>query len=171
MNRAFERVQGVLVWAGAIAVFSIMAITFMDVVLRALAKPFVAALDATELLMVVAVWGGGLYATMRKSHVRIELLGLDSKPVANACLNIVSSFIMLLMLLMVTGVTFYKGLDMVYRLKQVTVNVSIPVFPFFFFMSLASLAASVEVIRQITGLVRSMPTASAGAVKTGHPPA
>jgi TRAP-type C4-dicarboxylate transport system permease small subunit len=69
----------ILYWATGVVLFSMMLLTFADVVMRSLFhNPIGAALEVTEILMAFVVFGGMPLVSMRNQHISIALFKVSN---------------------------------------------------------------------------------------------
>lgn len=86
-----ERLDGLLGYVGAVVLFAMMGLTFVDVVLRYLFnKPVRGAFEITELLMVVLIYAGLPLVSRNDMHVTTDLVDRYlSRPVKRALAAVV----------------------------------------------------------------------------------
>jgi TRAP-type transport system small permease protein len=75
MRRAVDAIDGLLKWTGALVLFAMMILTFVDVVMRdLLASPLYGAFEITELLLVILIFAGLPLVTRAGEHVTLDTL-------------------------------------------------------------------------------------------------
>ena len=75
MRRAVDAIDGLLKWTGALVLFAMMVLTFIDVVMRDLmASPVHGAFEITELLLVVLIFAGLPLVSRAGEHVTLDTL-------------------------------------------------------------------------------------------------
>jgi TRAP-type C4-dicarboxylate transport system permease small subunit len=75
MRRAVAALDGLLKWAGALVLFAMMILTFIDVVMRDLLEsPLYGSFEITELLLVVLIFVGLPLVSRAGEHVTLDTL-------------------------------------------------------------------------------------------------
>lgn len=134
---------------GCFALFAMMCITVVDVVGRyAFNSPMLGAFEITEFLVLVTVFSFLGYAQSEKSHVTVDILvNLFSKKKQNY-IDLFNYTISFILILLVSWKGFEKAIE-AFGTGEKPMNLSVPDYPFVFFMSFGCAVMCVELIRDV----------------------
>lgn len=134
---------------GALALFLMMALAFFDVLFRYfLNSPISGAKDLTELLMILVVFCSVAYTQVQKGHVGIDLL-VDKFPKNwGIVIRVITYMLSIGVFALVSWRTFVEALLFKQR-HIVSMELEIPIYPFFFVISLGCIVLTVVLIRDL----------------------
>jgi tripartite ATP-independent transporter DctM subunit len=134
---------------GALALLFMMLISFADVLMRYFFNnPISGSTEITEILMVLMVFLAISYTQMKKGHVGIDLFPKKLPPSWQIVLSIVVNSCSLSIFALIAWRNFETALLFLER-KQVTMELGIPIFPFFLVISLGCIMLCVVLLRDL----------------------
>ena len=146
----FSRTLGIV---GSVALFAMMCLTAADVVGRYFFnKPIVGAFELIEFLVLILIFSFVGYTQHSKSHVTVEIfMAAFPGKVRFWCLmfNHVVCFCLMSLIAWMGAVTAFEMI----KTGESSQNLSLPNYPFVFFLSLGCMVLSIEYLRDILRLL------------------
>jgi TRAP-type C4-dicarboxylate transport system permease small subunit len=152
IGRVLERITHKLYWGMAlVAAAVIMLMTLLitaDVIGRyTLNSPIEGAGEMVELMMVVVVFFGIGYRTLQRGHVAVDVLSLHFSKRTNAILDVMFLWISAIIVGLITWRLGLKGWESAIDIsRNITLQLEIPTFPFYWIASLGSLLTCIAMI-------------------------
>lgn len=145
VNKAFDKISRICVWFGAIMLFLIVVMIFVDVIMRYIFNsPIPGQQELAELGTVVVVYFGLPFTTRHRGHVRVETipdkLSLNVKSILYGVLDLVCCAF----LVFVTIKVFQQAGNLAKTPSNATLILRIPNFYVYYLASLGSVIAAVE---------------------------
>ena len=141
-----------LSFLGAFSLFCMMGLTVADVVLRYVFNaPILGAFELTEYLVLILIFSFLGFTQASKSHVSVDLLVDRLSPKAQAVINLANHTVCLLLMILIV----WKGAENAFDLKEVgeaSPNLTIPDYPFAFFLVLGCAVMALEYFRDLIRL-------------------
>ena len=136
--------------------FGMMIMTVLDVILRYLFNsPLLGAFEITEFMMVVIVFFSLAYTQSQKGHVTVDFFVTRLSEQKRRVINLISHSIYFLLLLMITWKSVARAIEIL-ETKEVSGTLSIPVFPFYLIVALGCAAMCIELLRDISKIMRQI---------------
>ncbi len=137
---------------GSVALFSMMAITVIDVIGRYLFnKPVLGAFELTEFLVLILIFSFLAYTEAQKRHICVEIISdLLPRRVQFVC-SVINYTICLLVFALITYMSVDKALELM-QTGETSPNLVIPNYPFVFFITLGSFVMCIEYVKDLIGL-------------------
>ncbi len=149
-------VSSVLAVFGAIALFGMMLLTLADVVGRyVFNSPVLGAFEITEFLVLILIFSFLAYTQAQKTHVSVDLIFNCLPRKARTVVDIFNHAVCFLFMILITWMSALNALD----LKEVgenSPNLTIPDYPFAFFLVLGCAVTSFEFLRDLIGLFANL---------------
>jgi TRAP-type C4-dicarboxylate transport system permease small subunit len=120
----------------SIALFFMMALTFVDVISRYLFNaPIVGALELTEFSMAIVIFLGLVLLTSEEGHVTVDLLDSFMPDKIKAIQKVIINLINLLVMVIISWQLWIKALD-AKEYGDMTEYLAMPLAPLIYFMSI-----------------------------------
>ena len=139
-----------------IVLLSMMMLTTIDVICRYFFNASILGVyEVTEFMMVCLVFFSLSFAQKLKGHVAVNILvdRLGNKP--RHVFDGFNFLISIIFLLLVAGTSFSQGIDLLHT-NRVSGNLSIPLYPFFFVLTLGCVAMTLELLRDLINVIRGI---------------
>ncbi len=153
IDKKLARFSTALSYVGALALFTMMCLTTIDVVGRYLFnRPITGAFELTEYLVLILIFSFIGYTQSQKNHVAVDIL-LPLLPQKLKKLADVGNHLVCLVLM---GLITWMGVVKALELKEVgeaSPNLHIPAYPFAIYLVLGCLVMCVELFRSIIQLL------------------
>ena len=135
MRRAVDAIDGLLKWTGALVLFAMMVLTFIDVVMRDLmASPVHGAFEITELLLVVLIFAGLPLVSRAGEHVTLDTLDPVFKDRGRAILDRLANLVSAVALVGVAWLMMRRAARIADN-GDTSAQLQIPYWPFAYFMA------------------------------------
>ena len=145
LNKVFEKVSTVSVYVGSAVLFLVVAIIFVDVIMRyILNSPIPGQQELAELGTVVVVYFGLPYATRMRRHVRVETIPGKFSLSARGILYGILDLICCVFLVFVTVKVFEQAGKLALTPGNATLILRIPNFYIYYIASLGAAISAVE---------------------------
>ena len=142
-----------LSYLGAFSLFTMMALTTVDVVGRYLFnRPITGVFEITEYLVLILIFSFIGYTQSQKGHVAVDIL-LPLLPAKLKKLIDVANHLVCLALM---GLITWMGVEKALELREVgeaSPNLQIPAYPFVFYLVLGCFVMCIELLRSIIQLI------------------
>ena len=136
--------------------FGMMMLTVLDVILRYLFNsPILGAFEITEFMMVFIVFLSLAYTQSQKGHVSVDIFVTILSERKQLFIELISHIIYFLLLLIITWKSVARAIELM-ESKEVSGTLSIPVFPFYFVVALGCAAMCMELLRDISKIMRQI---------------
>ena len=134
---------------GCGALFVMMCLTVVDVVGRyVFNSPILGAFELTEYLVLITVFSFLGYTQSQKSHIAVDVL-VDSFPKnVQDFVNLFNYTVSLVLIILISWKGFEKAMETL-ETGEISLNLSVPDYPFVFFMSFGCAVMCIELIRDI----------------------
>ena len=140
---------------GAIALFGMMALTMADVIGRYLFNsPILGAFEITEFLVLILIFSFLGYAQAHKVHVSVDLLITMFPRKVQRVIDLINHTVCFLLMILIAWMGAVNALDLM-EVGEASPNLSIPDYPFAFFLALGCAVTCVEFLRDLIGLFAS----------------
>ena len=137
-----------------LVMFGMMMLTALDVILRYIFNsPILGVLEITEFMMVVIVFFSMSYTQAEKKHVAVDFFVTRLSERKQHIIDLMSYVIYFLILAGICWKSIAKGLELL-ATNEVSMTLSIPVFPFFFVVALGCVAMCLILMRDMRNTVR-----------------
>jgi TRAP-type C4-dicarboxylate transport system permease small subunit len=134
---------------GCLALFTMMCLTVVDVIGRyAFNTPILGAFEMTEFLVLVTVFSFLGYAQSQKSHVTVDIIFTRFTPNTKRIVSTINYLVSLIVVFVIAWMGFQKAVE-AYHTGEKPLNLSIPDYPFIFFLSFGAAVMCIEFIRDI----------------------
>ena len=145
VNKAFEKVSTVSVYFGAVMLFLIVVLIFIDVIMRYVFNhPIPGQQELAELGTVVVVYFGLPFSTRMRGHVRVETIPGNFSVSARSILYGVLDFICFVFLVFVTIKVFQQGGKLALTPGNATLILRIPNFYIYYIASVGAAISAIE---------------------------
>ena len=135
MRRAVDALDGLLKWTGALVLFAMMILTFVDVVMRdLLASPLHGSFEITELLLVVLIFAGLPLVSRAGEHVTLDTLDPVFKTGGRAILDRIANVVSAVALVGVAWLMMRRAARIA-DTGDTSAQLQIPYWPFAYFMA------------------------------------
>lgn len=146
------RISTALAYVGAFSLFGMMCLTTADVGGRYLFDaPILGAFELTEFLILILIFSFLAYTQSKKAHVSVNLLVMLFPKKLQKIIALFNYTLCLLLMGLITYMGFSRALEMV-EFKEASPNLSVPHYPFVFFLVLGCLVMCIEYIRDLMRL-------------------
>jgi TRAP-type C4-dicarboxylate transport system permease small subunit len=140
---------------GAVALFSMMAMTTADVAARYIFnKPIIGVFELTEYLVLILIFSFLGYTQSERGHVSVDLLMPRLPTKFIAAVDLINHLACLALM----AIIFWMGIEKALELRSVgeaSPNLGIPDYPFVFFLAAGCLVMCFEYLRNIIELIAS----------------
>jgi TRAP-type C4-dicarboxylate transport system permease small subunit len=134
---------------GCVALLLMMGLTVVDVAGRFLFNsPILGSFEITQYLVVILVFSFVGYAQSRKVHVNVDLLVNSFPRKVQAAVDLFNYLVCLLLMAVVTWMGVLKAFDSMASGDK-PMNLSVPQYPFVFFLALGCAVMCIEFFRDI----------------------
>ncbi|MEJ2039909.1 MAG: TRAP transporter small permease [Desulfosarcinaceae bacterium] len=134
---------------GCIALFFMMSLTVVDVAGRYLFNsPILGAFEITEFLVLIIVFSFLGYAQAKKSHVTVDLFYDRLPGKARKVISIFNYAVCVAIFLIIAWMGYGRAIESFHNGEK-PLNLSIPNFPFVFFLAFGAVIACIEFVRDI----------------------
>jgi len=141
---------------GAFALFGMMALTTADVIGRYLFNsPILGAFEITEFLVLILIFSFLGYAQSHKVHVSVDLLITRFPRKVQIVIDLINHAVCFLLMILIAWMGAVNALDLM-DVGEASPNLSIPDYPFAFFLVLGCAVTCVEFLRDLIGMVASL---------------
>jgi len=124
---------------GMVVLILMMLLTVADVFLRfAFNKPLLGTVELCEYMMVAVVFLALPLCAIREKNVRVEVLAVRLPPKLLALVDVITCFLSLGILALITWQGFLEFNDML-KVKRVSNMLSVPAYPFHLILAISSL--------------------------------
>jgi TRAP-type C4-dicarboxylate transport system permease small subunit len=124
---------------GMVVLILMMLLTVADVFLRfGFNKPILGTVELCEYMMVAVVYLALPLCAVREKNVRVEILAVRLPPKLLAFVDVITCFLSLGILALITWQGFLEFNDM-FRVKRVSNMLSVPAYPFHLILAVSSL--------------------------------
>ena len=139
-----------------VVLFAMMILTALDVILRyVFNSPILGVLEITEFMMVVIVFFSLAYTQSEKKHVAVDFFVARLGERKQRIIDLISYMIYFLILVGICWKSVAKGLELL-EINEVSMTLSIPVFPFFFVVALGCAAMCLTLIWDMRRTMRQI---------------
>ena len=136
--------------------FGMMMLTTIDVICRYFFNASILGVyEITEFMMVCLVFFSLSFAQKLKGHVAVNILvdRLSNKP--RHLFDGFNFLISIIFLLLIAGTSFSQGIELLHS-NRVSGNLTIPVYPFFFVLTVGCVAMSLELLGDLIKVIKGM---------------
>ena len=139
-----------------IVLFSMMMLTTIDVICRYFFNASILGVyEITEFMMLCVVFFSLSFAQKLKGHVAVNIL-VDRLSNKNRQIFDVCNFLIsIIFLLLIAWMSSSQGIEW-FHSNRVSGNLTIPVYPFFYVLSLGCVAMALELIRDLINGIRGI---------------
>ncbi len=138
-----------LAFVGMSVVVLMVALTAGDAVMRSFFnRPITGASEASEFMLTIMIFFGLAYTAMEKGHIEVDLLFSKFPKRVQPFLNILTSFISLVIFSLITWRTCAYALKIM-RDNVLSPTLTIPIYPFVFVTSLGAGLLSLVLLRDL----------------------
>ena len=143
-------------YIAGIVLFGMMMLTTIDVICRYFFNASILGVyEITEFMMLCVVFFSLSFAQKLKGHVAVNIL-VDRLSNKNRQIFDVCNFLIsIIFLLLVAWMSSSQGIEL-FHSNRVSGNLTIPVYPFFFVLSLGCVAMALELIRDLINGIRGI---------------
>ena len=143
-------------YIAGIVLFGMMMLTTIDVICRYFFNASILGVyEITEFMMVCVVFFSLSFAQKLKGHVAVNIL-VDRLSNKNRQIFDVCNFLIsIIFLLIIAWMSSSQGIEL-FNSNRVSGNLTIPVYPFFFVLSLGCVAMALELIRDLINGIRGI---------------
>ena len=143
-------------YIAGIVLFGMMMLTTIDVICRYFFNAsLLGVYEITEFMMVSLVFFSLSFAQKLKGHVAVNILvdRLSNKP--RHIFDGFNFLISIIFLLLIAGTSFSQGIEL-FHSNRVSGNLNIPVYPFFFVLTVGCVAMSLELLGDLIKVIKGM---------------
>jgi TRAP-type transport system small permease protein len=143
-------------YVAGIVLFGMMMLTTIDVICRYFFNASILGVyEITEFMMVCLIFFSLSFAQKLKGHVAVDILvdRLGNKP--QHVFDGFNFLISIIFLLLIAGTSFGQGLEL-FHSNRVSGNLNIPVYPFFFVLTVGCVAMSLELLGDLINVIKGM---------------
>jgi TRAP-type C4-dicarboxylate transport system permease small subunit len=142
-----------LCYVGALSLFGMMCLTAMDVIGRYIFNaPITGVFEITEFLVLILIFSFIGYTQSQKTHVAVDMV-VNLMPKS---LRFIIELVNHLICFFLMGLITWMGIENALELKEVgeaTPNLTIPTYPFVFFLVMGCAVMCLEYLRDIITLL------------------
>ena len=139
-----------------IVLFGMMMLTTIDVICRYFFNASILGVyEITEFMMLCVVFFSLSFAQKLKGHVAVNILVDRLSNKNRQIFDICNFFISIIFLLLIAWKSSSQGIEL-FHSNRVSGNLAIPVYPFFFVLSLGCVAMALELIRDLINGIRGI---------------
>lgn len=137
---------------GCITLFAMMCLTVVDVVGRyVFNSPIVGAFELTEYMVLITVFSFLGYAQSQKSHISVDFLVNYFPKKVRGYISLFNYTVCFILIFIISWMGFEKAMEIM-ETGEKSLNLSIPNYPFVFFLSCGSAVMGIELVRDIIRL-------------------
>ena len=139
-----------------IVLFGMMMLTTIDVICRYFFNASILGVyEITEFMMVCVVFFSLSFAQKLKGHVAVNILVdcLGNKP--RHIFDGFNFLVSMILLILIAVMSFSQGIELLHS-NRVSGNLNIPVYPFFFVLTIGCVSMSLELLRDLINVIRGM---------------
>jgi len=156
-------IESIIIWAtrisgfiAGVVLFGMMMLTTVDVICRYFFNSSILGVyEITEFMMVCLIFFSLSFAQKLKGHVAVNLLvdrfSYKRQHFFDSCNYLVS----IIFLLLIAWMSFSQGIEL-FHSNRVSGNLTIPVYPFFFVLTLGCVAMALELLKDLIATIRGM---------------
>lgn len=134
---------------GCVALFAMMGLTVVDVVGRyVFNSPILGAFEITSFLVSILVFSFLGFAQAQKSHVTVDILVTTFSGRAQSIVKLFNYGVGLFMMILISWKGFEKAIEAM-ETGDSPMNLSVPIYPFVFFMAFGCGIMCIEFLRDI----------------------
>lgn len=153
-------------WASVFLLLGLIAVVFVQVILRAIGIPFSGADETSRLLFIWCIFIGASQASRKRKHLKIDLLAaLAKNDKLSAVLNLIEDIVMAAFLILFIPISFdliQKFLESGQQSPVLHYNVSLGYAAPAFFFTFGAIRHLENVVRQIIEMVTRKKTVTKG---------
>ena len=143
-------------YIAGIVLFGMMMLTTIDVICRYFFNASILGVyEITEFMMLCVVFFSLSFAQKLKGHVAVNILVDRLSNKNRQIFDVCNFFISIIFLLLVAWMSSSQGIEL-FHSNRVSGNLTIPVYPFFFVLSLGCVAMALELIRDLINGIRGI---------------
>ena len=143
-----------LAYTGALSLFAMMCLTIMDVAGRSIFnKPVLGAYELTEFMILILIFSFLGYTQTKKSHISVDLLMFIPEKF-KIFIEIFNHLACLAIMILIVWMGFEKAFEMM-GTRESSPNLTVPSYPFVFFLVLGCAVLCLEYIKDIIFFLRS----------------
>ena len=158
-----KAIEMIIKWAtrlsgyiAGIVLFGMMMLTTIDVICRYFFNASILGVyEITEFMMLCVVFFSLSFAQKLKGHVAVNILVDRLSNKNRQIFDVCNFFISIIFLLLVAWMSSSQGIEL-FHSNRVSGNLTIPVYPFFFVLSLGCVAMALELIRDLINGIRGI---------------
>jgi len=144
-----------LAYIGAFSLFTMMCLTIVDVAGRYIFnKPILGAFELTEFLILILIFSFLGYAQNKKSHISVDLFMMFFPEKLKIFIEIFNHLACLVIMILVVWMGFEKAVEMM-ATGESSPNLTLPSYPFVFFLVLGCAIMCIEFIRDIIMILKA----------------
>lgn len=139
-----------------IVLFGMMMLTTVDVICRYFFNASILGVfEITEFMMVCVVFFSLSFAQKLKGHVAVNILvdRLGNKP--RLFFDGFNFLVSMILLILIAWMSFSQGIELL-QSNRVSGNLSIPVYPFFFVLTVGCISMSLELLGDLINVIKGM---------------
>jgi len=143
-------------YIAGIVLFGMMMLTTIDVICRYFFNASILGVyEITEFMMLCVVFFSLSFAQKLKGHVAVNILVDRLSNKNRQIFNVCNFLISIIFLLIIAWMSSSQGIEL-FHSNRVSGNLTIPVYPFFFVLSLGCVAMALELIRDLINGIRGI---------------
>ena len=158
-----KAIEMIIKWAtrlsgyiAGIVLFGMMMLTTIDVICRYFFNASILGVyEITEFMMLCVVFFSLSFAQKLKGHVAVNILVDRLSNKNRQIFNVCNFLISIIFLLIIAWMSSSQGIEL-FHSNRVSGNLTIPVYPFFFVLSLGCVAMALELIRDLINGIRGI---------------
>jgi len=145
-------------WLGAIGLILMFLTNLLDVLgAKIFLKPFPGSTEVIGFCQIIAIAGAISYSLMINRHIRVDFLTSQLKPKTRGIINTISGFLGFALFIVLAWQSFSYG-NSLKNSGEIGSTSHIPLYPFAYFISVASLVVCLvfllEIINSLRGVVQ-----------------
>lgn len=153
--KILQRLSTYIAYIGALSLFLMMCLTIADVAGRYLFNsPILGAFELTEYMVLILIFSFLAYAQSHKAHINVDLFMMLFPESIKIYIEIFNHIACLAIMVLITWTGFEKAVE-VMEAGEASPNLTIPSYPFVFFLVAGCAVMCIEFIRDIVFFVRS----------------
>ena len=130
-EKSIDYLVKILRVVGGFCLASMMALTCVDVVLRALGRPIFGSIDVVQFLAVIVLAAAMPYTQTQRGHVGVSLLVEKLGPKGQAVVDMITHLVSLIVFLIVSWQMWLYASEM-WEKGEVSMTIEIPKYPFLY---------------------------------------
>lgn len=151
MNAIFKItgwISGILMWIGGISLFSMMAITVLDVFGRMFGYPIFGTYEFITFGLAIATSAALADTHADRRHIGVEILTNALSPRVRSIIDLITGIAALVLFCVVAWQLFLLGASL-RRAGEVTMNLRLPAYPMTYIVAIGFLIFIIIVVRRI----------------------